>query len=96
MAYELKDNSGSAFEQERKSDNHPHLEGDFKIICPHCSAESRGWLKLWRRQGKTGEWLSAAFKFREKQPQRETPQGERKVVKSPERRVIGRDDDMPF
>jgi len=95
MAYELRDNTGSAFRNDKKSaETHPDMEGDFKLICPHCQAESRGWLKLWRRQGKTGEWLSAAFKFRERQPQQ--PTQERKIVKSPERRVIGRDDDKPW
>lgn len=93
MAFELRDNTGSAFPvKDRKSENHPNLEGDFKIVCPHCQAESRGWLKLWTKEGKAGKFLSAAFKFRDQQPARE----ERKVVAPQERRVIGRDDDMPF
>jgi hypothetical protein len=75
MAYEMKDNSGSLFKQppeKMTKDTSPPYEGEFKIICPHCAAESRGWCKAWVREGKLGKFFSLAFKFRERQPDRQT------------------------
>jgi hypothetical protein len=71
MAYEMKDNSGSLFrvppDKLTKETAAPY-EGEFKVICPHCAAESRGWVKAWVNDSKVGKFFGLRFKFRDKQP----------------------------
>jgi hypothetical protein len=71
MAYEMKDNSGSLFrvppDKLTKETAAPY-EGEFKVICPHCAAESRGWVKAWVNESKVGKFFGLRFKFRDKQP----------------------------
>jgi hypothetical protein len=71
MAYEMKDNSGSLFrvppDKLTKETAAPY-EGEFKMICPHCAAESRGWVKAWVNESKVGKFFGLRFKFRDKQP----------------------------
>jgi len=71
MAYEMKDNSGSLFkvppEKLTKETAAPY-EGEFKLICPHCQAEARGWVKAWVNDSKVGKFFGLRFKFRDKQP----------------------------
>ena len=72
MAFELRDNTGSLFKQPPEKvtkDTHPPYEGDFKIKCEHCGAESRGWVKAWVKESpKIGKFFSLAFKFRQAKP----------------------------
>jgi hypothetical protein len=96
MAYEMKDNSGSLFKQppeKMTKDTSPPYEGEFKIICPHCAAESRGWCKAWVREGKLGKFFSLAFKFRQAQPDRVPDQ---KPAAPAARPAYGEDDKIPF
>jgi hypothetical protein len=103
MAYEMKDNSGSLFKQppeKMTKDTSPPYEGEFKLICPHCNAEARGWVKAWIRDSKVGKFFSLSFKFRERQPvdtrvttDRSTPQ---KPAAPAARPAYGEDDKIPF
>lgn len=69
MSYEAKDNTGNLFRiEEPKSEKHPPYEGEFKVICPHCGGDAKGWVKAWVRATKTGsKFFSLAFKFRTQQ-----------------------------
>lgn len=95
MAYEPKDNTGSLFKQppeKMTKDTSPPYEGDFKVVCPHCHAEARGWVKGWIRDSKVGKYFSLAFKFRERQPVQD-----QKPQQAPARRpAYGEDDKIPF
>jgi hypothetical protein len=98
MAYEMKDNSGSLFKQppeKMTKDTSPPYEGEFKIICPHCHAESRGWCKAWVRESKVGKFFSLAFKFRDKQPYKmDDADPQQKPARRP---AYGEDDEkIPF
>lgn len=82
MAYEPKDNTGSLFKQppeKMTKDTSPPYEGDFKVVCPHCHAEARGWVKAWVRDSKVGKYFGLKFNFREaRQEQPAKPQQQRK------------------
>lgn len=57
MAYEQKDNSGTLFNaKERRSENSPHMDGTLIVN------GKKFWIKAWRKQGKSGEFLSLAVK----------------------------------
>ena len=70
MAYEIKPNTGSVFNNERKeSDSHPDRSGSAQITCPHCDASFGMWLSGWIKKSETkGNWLSLAFKPKEAKP----------------------------
>lgn len=67
--YQQKADSGNLFRvDERKSEKHPEYEGEYVVQCPHCGAQSRGWVKAWIKEAKTGrKFFSLAFKARQKQ-----------------------------
>ena len=107
MAYELRDNTGSLFKQPAEkmtSENSPPYEGDFKVVCPHCHAESRAWIKAWIKESpKVGKFFSLALKFRqakpdqprERQPDRVPDQ--RPAAPAARRPAYGEDDEkIPF
>jgi len=76
MAYEQRPNSGTLFrvpDDKKTSDKSKDYDGEFVLVCPHCQAESRGWLGGWiKTAAKTGsKFLSVSFKFRERQPDRD-------------------------
>jgi len=57
MAYETKDNTGTLFNaKERRSENSPHMDGTLIVN------GRKFWIKAWRKQGKSGEFLSLAVK----------------------------------
>jgi len=58
MAYELRDNSGSVFNNKKKEkDTHPDLTGEIKVD------GKIYWLSAWKKKDKNGEtWLSFAVK----------------------------------
>jgi hypothetical protein len=73
MAYEQRPNSGTLFrvpDDKKTSDKSKDYDGEFVLVCPHCQAESRGWLGGWiKTAAKSGaKFLSVSFKFRDKQP----------------------------
>jgi hypothetical protein len=97
MAYEMKDNSGSLFrvppDKLTKETAAPY-EGEFKLICPHCQAEARGWVKAWVNDSKVGKFFGLKFKFRERQPDRVPDQ---KPAAPAARPAYGEDDrEIPF
>lgn len=61
MAYELRDNSGSAFKNQKKDkDTHPDYSGEVKID------GKVYWLSTWVKKDKNGNhWFSHAFKPKE-------------------------------
>lgn len=66
MAFEIKPNTGSMFNNERKEkDSHPDRTGKALIECPHCGKSWMSWLNGWvkKKDGKT--WLSLSFKPQE-------------------------------
>lgn len=97
MAYEMKDNSGSLSrvppDKLTKETAAPY-EGEFKVICPHCQAEARGWVKAWVNESKVGKFFGLRFKFRERQPDRVPDQKPAAPAKRP---AYGEDDEkIPF
>ena len=67
--YQPKDNSGNLFKvPDLKSEKHPPYEGEFAVICPHCQAPAKGWVKAWVKDGKAGKFFSLAFKFKVNRP----------------------------
>jgi hypothetical protein len=99
MAYEMKDNSGSLFrvppDKLTKETAAPY-EGEFKVICPHCQAEARGWVKAWINDSKVGKFFGLRFKFRDKQPYR-LADADQKPAAPAARPAYGEDDrEIPF
>jgi hypothetical protein len=99
MAYEMKDNSGSLFrvppDKLTKETAAPY-EGEFKVICPHCQAEARGWVKAWINESKGGKFFGLRFKFRDKQPYR-LADADQKPAAPAKRPAYGEDDEkIPF
>ena len=67
MAYQQKPNSGSLFrvpEDKKTSDKFPEYSGDIVVTCPHCGADSGGWISAWVKESKAGKFFSLAFKFK--------------------------------
>ena len=61
MAYEHKDNSGSLFSAQKKTDNSPDKAGDCKLVCPECGYTWISRIAGWLKEGKSGTWLSLRF-----------------------------------
>jgi len=61
MAYEQRDNSGSVFKNDRKEkDSHPDRQGT-------CMIDGKEyWISGWVKTSAKGDWLSLAFKPKEK------------------------------
>ena len=82
MAYEMKENSGSLFKnQKRTAETHAHATGSALIDGVEY------WVNAWTKEGKSGKWQSLQFKPKEKQ-----------VAKNPERQPdpFGMNDDPPY
>lgn len=86
--YEIKDNSGSLFRNQKKEkDSHPNLQGSIRINGVDY------WLSGWSKPTKDGKdkWISLAAKPKEEQPVRVTPRQE------PSRQLNDElDDEVPF
>jgi hypothetical protein len=98
MAYEMKDNSGSLFRvppDKLTKDTAAPYEGEFKVICPHCQAEARGWVKAWINESKVGKFFGLRFKFRDKQPYR-LADADQKPAAPAARPAYGEDDKDPL
>lgn len=91
MAYTQKDNTGALFVNARKlTDNHPDREGSALI------EGKEYWVSGWVKDGKTGKWLSLAFKPKDKtQAVRGAAPGDRFAGDS-ERAGEELDDEIPF
>jgi hypothetical protein len=96
--YVPKPNSGNLFRvppEKLTKDTAAPYEGEFKLICPHCQAEARGWVKAWVNDSKVGKFFGLRFKFREKQPDRTI--GMEKPAAPAKRPAYGEDDrEIPF
>ena len=77
MAYEQRELQGSIFKNEKKEkDTHPNMTGSALID------GIEYWVSAWTKEGKTGKWMSLAFKPKEKQA---AHRPERQPEKRPER-----------
>lgn len=60
MSYEQKDNSGSLFKNDRKTqDSHPNATGSAKIDGVDY------YISAWTKDGQKGKWQSLSFKRKE-------------------------------
>lgn len=72
MAYEIRDNSGSLFKNDKKQegDNKPNYTGQVMINGVEM------WISAWLKDGPNGKWMSLSFKPKEQQqaaPSRPAP-----------------------
>lgn len=68
MAYELKDNSGSLFKNDRREkDTHPHATGTALI------GGVEYWVSAWTKDGAKGKFQSLAFKVKEERREQAKP-----------------------
>jgi hypothetical protein len=59
-------NSGIMFPNDNKrTDRHPDLRGDGKVVCQHCGSVVELWLSGWRKQGRKGEYLTVSFRAKD-------------------------------
>jgi hypothetical protein len=73
MPYEIKENAGSLFRNQKKEkDTHPNLTGSARINGVDY------WVSCWSKPTKDGtdKWLSLAFKPKDEQPVRVAPRQE--------------------
>jgi hypothetical protein len=87
MAYELKDNSGSIFRNDkREKDTHPHGTGKCMIdgVLYYVSA--------WTKEGANGRFQSLSFKRADAKPEQAAPQRAQKAKPD----FSNMDDDAPF
>jgi len=83
MAYEVKDNSGALFKNDRKEqDSHPDYNGKALI------SGVEYWISAWIKEGKTGKFFSFSFKPKDAAPSTRS----RVETKAP----TGIDDEIPF
>lgn len=89
MAFEHKDNSGSIFKNQYKTeDKHPDHQGSCKIVCPHCNQPQEWRVSAWINElkEKSGRYFGLSFSIH--QPKEQTsPMG---------RTEEDFDDDIPF
>lgn len=61
MAYELRNNQGSLFPNDKKeTEKQPDHKGDALIACPHCSKSFAVWMSAWIKHGRR-DFLSLSF-----------------------------------
>ena len=83
MAYEVRDNTGTLFKNDRKElDTHPDYNGKALI------SGVEYWISAWIKEGKTGKFFSFSFKPKDAPPQTLS----RVETKAP----TGIDDEIPF
>jgi hypothetical protein len=69
MAYELRDNSGSLFKNDkREKDTHPHATGTAMIDGVEY------WVSAWTKEGAKGKFQSLAFKPKEARQEKQPAQ----------------------
>jgi hypothetical protein len=83
MAFEQRELSGSLFKNDRREkDTHPNMTGTALINGVEY------WVSAWTREGKSGKWISLAFKPKvEKRPDGSTKRNPGKLDEN---------DDVPF
>jgi hypothetical protein len=88
MPYEIKENAGSLFRNQKKEkDTHPNLTGSARINGVDY------WVSCWSKPTKDGsdKWLSLAFKPKDEQPVRVAPR-----QAAPRDDSHDLDDEVPF
>ena len=91
MAYELKDNSGSIFKNEkREKDTHPHGTGKCLI------GGVEYWVSAWTKEGNKGRFQSLSFKPVEHKEDTYMPQRSKPVPKGISTAENFQDSDIPF
>jgi hypothetical protein len=90
MAYELKDNSGSLFRNEKKeTDKHPNATGTVMV------GGVEYWISAWTKDGAKGKFQSLAFK--PKEPPRAPASTVSKMMDSyDDKKPYELDDEIPF
>ncbi len=89
MAYEVRDNSGSLFQnKDKNSENHPDYSGSIRIDGKDY------WLSGWKKVSNDKPWLSLAIKPKDGTVSRPGPQGAARTVS--ERTFPLDDDSIPF
>jgi hypothetical protein len=88
MAYEVKDNSGSLFQnKDKKTDNHPDYSGSIRIDGKDY------WLSGWKKVSNDKPWLSLAIKPKDGAPRPDPEQEFKSAVKQS---FPALDDEVPF
>lgn len=90
MAYEIKDNSGSLFRNDKKeSENHPDYKG--QAVINGVPVWVAGWLKPLKDGGK---YMSLSFKAKDTKPKEYEP--EKQPAKQAPKSIHDIESDIPF
>lgn len=92
MAFEIRDNTGTLFKNDRKEkDSHPDYQGNALI------GGVDYWISAWIKDGKNGKFMSLAFKPKEERA-RQIGEDARSSYDEPAPRggQMPLDDDIPF
>lgn len=55
MSYEHKDNRGSMWQNDRKTEeSHSDFSGDAALRCPHCNQVWFAWINGWKKKARNG------------------------------------------
>jgi hypothetical protein len=61
VSFEHKENSGSLFSAQKKSERQPDKSGDCKLVCPDCGHTWTSRIAGWIKEGNKGKWMSLKF-----------------------------------
>jgi len=61
VSFEHKENSGSLFSAQKKSEKQPDKSGDCKLVCPECGHTWISRIAGWIKEGNKGTWMSLKF-----------------------------------
>jgi len=92
MSFEHKENSGSLFTAQKKSEKQPDKSGDCKLICPECGHTWISRIAGWIKEGNKGTWMSLKFSVAISKAPSEPPD----QPDPPPGSDYGFDDDLPF
>lgn len=94
MAYEVKNNTGTLFKNDRReTDSHPHAKGTALIDGVEY------WVSAWTKEGAKGKFQSLSFQpkeARQETPKRQEPRTSYDDRDDPRTTRRALDDDLPF